>query len=298
MRIYDCTTFYNENFILDVRFNILNPFVDKFVICESGYSHSGQRKEFNFDINKFSKFKDKIIYLKIDKEPGDLKYFIENGEKKETKEDARVNAIKRIAYQRNFIKEGIIDASKNDLILYSDNDEIPNLENFELENINNELIYFKQKLFYYKFNLFCDRYEWYGTKGCKKKNLLDFEWLRNTKPKKYKPFRFDTFFSKTKYINVKIIDEGGWHFTQLKNIKDLYEKLTNSEDHQEFKDAKKSIQEIEVLMKKKVIIYDHKVKKNKYKFEKEFKLQTVSLDNLPEYIKSNKDKFKDWIDVN
>ena len=298
MRIYDCTTFYNENFILDVRFNILNPFVDKFVICESGYSHSGQRKEFNFDINKFSKFKDKIIYLKIDKEPGDLKYFIENGEKKETKEDARINAIKRIAYQRNFIKEGIIDASKNDLILYSDNDEIPNLENFELENINNKLIYFKQKLFYYKFNLFCNRYEWYGTKGCKKKNLLDFEWLRNTKPKKYKPFRFDTFFSKTKYINVKIIDEGGWHFTQLKNIKNLYEKLTNSEDHQEFKDAKKSIQEIEDLMKKKVIIYDHKVKKNKYKFEKEFKLQTVSLDNLPEYIKSNKDKFKDWIDVN
>ena len=298
MRIYDCTTFYNENFILDVRFNILDPFVDKFVICESGYSHSGQKKEFNFDINKFSKFKDKIIYLKIDKEPGDLKYFIENGEKKETKEDARVNAIKRIAYQRNFIKEGIIDASKNDLILYSDNDEIPNLQNFELENIKNELIYFKQKLFYYKFNLFCDRYEWYGTKGCKKKNLLDFEWLRNTKPKKYKPFRFDTFFSKTKYINVKIIDEGGWHFTQLKNIKDLYEKLTNSEDHQEFKDAKKGIQEIEVLMKKKVIIYDHKVKKNKYKFEKEFKLQTVSLDNLPEYIKSNKDKFKDWIDVN
>ncbi len=298
MRIYDCTTFYNENFILDVRFNILDPFVDKFVICESGYSHSGQKKKFNFDINKFNKFKDKIIYLKIDKEPEDLKYLIENGEKKETKEDARVNAIKRIAYQRNFIKEGIIDASKNDLILYSDNDEIPNLKNFELENIKNELIYFKQKLFYYKFNLFCDRYEWFGTKGCKKKNLLDFEWLRNTKPKKYKPFRFDTFFSKNKYINVKIIDEGGWHFTQLKNITDLYEKLTNSEDHQEFKDAKKSIQEIEVLMKKKVIIYDHKVKKNEYKFEKEFKLKTVGLDNLPEYIKSNKDKFKDWIDEN
>tara|TARA_B100000029_G_scaffold221918_1_gene219688 strand:+ start:56 stop:952 length:897 start_codon:yes stop_codon:yes gene_type:complete len=298
MRIYDCTTFYNENFILDVRFNILDPFVDKFVICESGYSHSGQKKQFNFDINKFSKFKNKIIYLKIDKEPEDLVYFIENREKKETKENARINAIKRIAYQRNFIKEGIIDASKDDLILYSDNDEIPNLKNFELENINNELIYFKQQLFYYKFNLFCDRYEWYGTKGCKKKNLIDFEWLRNTKPKKYKPFRLDTFFSKTKYTNVKIINNGGWHFTQLKNIKDLYEKLTNSEDHQEFKDAKQSIQEIENLMKKKVINYDHKLKKNEYKFAKEFKLQTVSLDNLPEYIKINKDKFKNWIDVN
>ena len=297
MRIFDCTTFYNENFILDVRFNILDPYVDKFIVCESCYSHSGEKKNFNFDINKFEKFKNKIIYLKIDKEPEGLKYFIKNGEKSETKEDARVNAIKRIAFQRNYIQEGIIDASKDDLILYSDNDEIPNLKNFKFENINDELIYFKQKLYYYKFNLFCDRYDWYGSKGCKKKKLLDFEWLRNTKPKKYKPFRLDTFFSNTKYINVKIINDGGWHFTQLKNIKDLYEKLTNSEDHQEFKDANQSIKEIEILMRKKVINYDHKVKKNNYKFSNEFKLQTVSLDNLPEYIKNNKDKFKDWIDM-
>lgn len=296
MRIFDCTTFYNENFILDVRLNILDPFVDKFVICESGYSHSGKKKQFNFDITKFNKFKDKIIYLKIDKEPDDLKYYIENGENRETVKNARINAIKRIAYQRNFLKEGIIDASDNDLILYSDNDEIPNLKNCQLDNINDNLIYFKQQLFYYKFNLFCDRYQWYGTKGCKKKNLLDFEWLRNTKPKKYKFFRLDTFFSKTKYINVKIIENGGWHFTQLKSINDLYEKLTNSEDHQEFKDSKQNIQEIERLIKKKVINYDHKVKKNQYKFAKEFKLKTVVLDNLPEYIRDNKDKFKDWID--
>ena len=119
---------------------------------------------------KIEKFKNKIIYLKIDKEPEGLKYFIKNGEKIETKEDARVNAIKRIAFQRNYIQEGIIDASKDDLILYSDNDEIPNLKNFKVENINDELIYFKQKLYYYKFNLFCDRYDWYGSKGCKKKN--------------------------------------------------------------------------------------------------------------------------------
>ena len=69
MRIYDCTTFYNENFMLDIRFNILDPFVDKFVICESGYSHSGQKKGFNFDINKFSKFKNKIIYIIHDEIP-------------------------------------------------------------------------------------------------------------------------------------------------------------------------------------------------------------------------------------
>ena len=296
MRIFDCTTFYNENLILNVRFNILDPYVDRFVICEAGYSHSGQKKKFNFDINNFSKFKHKIIYLKIDNEPDDLQYIYKNAKKIEPVESAKPNAIKRIAHQRNHLKEGILDASDDDLILYSDNDEIPNLKNFELDNVNNNLIYFKQKLFYYKFNLYCDRYDWYGTKGCKKKNLIDFEWLRNLKAKKYKAFRLDTIFSKTKYINSKIIKDGGWHFTQLKNINDLYEKLINQEDHQEFRNAKKKIEEIELLIKKKTIIYDHKVKKTANKFGKEFKLKTVSLDNLPDYIKKNKNEYKDWID--
>ena len=87
--------------------------------------------------------------------------------------------------QRNFLKEGISDASKNDLIFYSDNDEIPKLNDANLSTTTNKLIFFKQKLFYYKFNLLCDRYDWYGSKACKKKDLIDFEWLRNTKTKKY-----------------------------------------------------------------------------------------------------------------
>ena len=44
MRIFDCTTFYNEKMIMDLRFNILNEFVDKFVVVESIYSHSGKKK--------------------------------------------------------------------------------------------------------------------------------------------------------------------------------------------------------------------------------------------------------------
>ena len=160
---------------------------------------------------------------------------------------SRINAIKRIAYQRNFLKEGIVDASDNDLIFYSDNDEIPKLNDANLDKIQNKLIFFKQKLFYYKFNLFCDRYDWHGTKGCKKKDLIDFEWLRNIKTKKYNFYRFDTIFSKTKYTDVKIINDGGWHFSQLKKIDDIYSKLTNSEDHQEFKDTGKKVSDIEEI---------------------------------------------------
>ena len=298
MRIFDCTTFYDENFILDVRFNILDQFVDKFVICESAYSHSGKKKKFNFDISKFEKFKHKIIYLKIDHEPKNLIYKSSNNENtKENTKDVRINAIKRIAYQRNFLKEGIVDASNNDLIFYSDNDEIPKLNDANLDKIQNKLIFFKQKLFYYKFNLFCDRYDWHGTKGCKKKDLIDFEWLRNIKTKKYNFYRFDTLFSKTKYTDVKIINDGGWHFSQLKKIDDIYSKLTNSEDHQEFKDTGKKISDIEDLVNRKVILYDHKAKSSDFKFGKEFKLETIGLEEMPDYIKKNKDQFREWIDT-
>ena len=142
MRIFDCTTFYDENFILDVRFNILDPFVDKFVICESAFSHSGKKKKFNFDISKFEKFKHKIIYLKVDHEPNNLIYNLSNyKEIREDKANARINAIKRIAYQRNFLKEGISDASKDDLIFYSDNDEIPKLNDANLSTATNKLIF-------------------------------------------------------------------------------------------------------------------------------------------------------------
>ena len=69
MKIYDCTTFYSEHMMMDVRFNILDKHVEKFIVTESTFSHSGKKKPLNFDINNYPKFKDKIIYLVIDEEP-------------------------------------------------------------------------------------------------------------------------------------------------------------------------------------------------------------------------------------
>ena len=298
MRIFDCTTFYNENLILEARFNILNEYVDKFIITESAYSHSGEKKDFNFDISKFESFKNKIIYIKIEEEPKNLIYNIKDGKKTEEGAHIRLNSIKRIADQRNFLKDGIIDASKDDLILYSDNDEIPNLEFFDSSKINNDIIIFSQKLFYYKFNLFCDRYEWLGTKGCKKKNLIDFDWLRNVKAKKYPFYRIDTLFSETKYTNVNIIKNGGWHFSQLKKPDEIYKKLTNAEDHLEFKEAKKTLSDIKDLVKRKVILYDHQAKSSEKKFNQEFKLTAIGIDQMPKYIQNNQIKYKDWLDFN
>ena len=209
MKIFDCTLFYDEDMILEIRLNMLNNYVDKFVISESKYTHSGAKKKLNFDINKFSKFKKKIIYIPIEDEPDDLIYEKKNNDIFEEPINRRINSVKRIAHQRNKLKEGLSEADDNDFIFYSDNDEIPNFDNFDFDAHKNKIVMFKQKLFYYKFNLFCDLVDWYGTKGCIKKNLDTFEWLRQIKPKKYPFFRLDTILSNVKYRNVKIVVDGG-----------------------------------------------------------------------------------------
>ena len=72
MKIFDCTTFFDEEMLMDVRFNILDEFVHKFIVVESTYSHSGEKKKLNFNINSYPKFKDKIEYLVIEEEPANL----------------------------------------------------------------------------------------------------------------------------------------------------------------------------------------------------------------------------------
>ena len=281
--------------MLEVRFNILSKYVDKFVVTEAKYSHSGERKKLNFNINKFSEFKNKIIYLVIENEPENIIY--ENNKNLiENKTEMRMNSIKRIAHQRDKLMECLNEADADDYIFYSDNDEIPNFKDLNLTEKGDSIIIFKQKLFYYKFNLFCDRVDWYGTKGCKKKNLLSFSWLREVKAKKYPFFRLDTFFSKNKYTNIKIIEDGGWHFSQLKSPKDIEIKLLNQEHHDEYRLAKDKLPSVEDLIKRKTIVYDHKAKSSEYKYSKEFKLKTLSIESMPLFLKENVDKYNEWFD--
>ena len=74
MAIYDCFQYFNEDHMVDLRLNILDEYVDYFVISESTKTHQGETKKINFDINKFSKFKKKIKFLVADyKEKIDFK---------------------------------------------------------------------------------------------------------------------------------------------------------------------------------------------------------------------------------
>jgi len=298
MRIFDCTTYYKEDLMLEVRFNILDKYVDKFVIAEAKYSHSGEKKELNFDINNFSQFKKKIIYIKIENEPKNIVYTNKNNHLLEEEVNMRKNSIKRINYQRDKLIEGLHEADGDDYILYSDNDEIPSLGNIDFKNIKNKILIFKQKLFYYKFNLFFDRLDWFGTKACKKKDLISLSWLRDIKSKKYPQYRLDTIFSKTKYRDVRIVDDGGWHFSQVKTPKDIETKLLNGEQHAEFKKTGRDLNYIEDLVKRKIIDYDHDADSKSYKYSKEFKLRSVSINSLPPYLRQNVNKYSEWFDFN
>ena len=298
MKIIDCTTYYNEDLMLEVRFNILNKYVDKFIVVESKYSHSGNKKKLNFNINKFPDFKKKIIYKVVEEEPKNIIYKEKNNALNEEEIDKRSNSIKRIKHQRDSMMECLNFAEDDDYIFYSDNDEIPNLENFNFESNKNKILIFRQKLFYYKFNLFFNRIDWFGTKACKKRDLISLSWLRDIKSKKYAFYRFDTIFSKNKYINVKIINDGGWHFSQVKTPRDIETKLLNGEQHAEFKQTGRDLNYIKDLVKRKIIDYDHKADSKNYKYSKEFKLSHVSIDTLPTFLRQNINKYSDWFDFN
>ena len=296
MKVYDCTLYHDEDLILELRFNILSKFVDKFVICESKFSHSGREKKLNFDIKKFPEFKKKIIYLVSTDEPSELVFDKNLIEKKELPENFRHNALRRIAHQRNKLFDGLGEANEDDFILYSDNDEIPNLDHFNFKNFNKKYVMFEQKLFYYKFNLFLDKIFWYGTKGCRKKYLNTFEKLRQIKPKVYPFYRADTFFKFDKQISLDIVKEGGWHFTRLQTPEDIHSKELDAEHHDEYRASGKNVDKIKELIKNRKIDHNHFADTKVSKYGKEFKLTKISFVNLPKFIQENKENYKKWFD--
>ena len=296
MKVYDCFMYYDEDTVLDIRLNCLDAYVDKFVIVESKFTHSGEKRNLLFDINQFKRFKDKIIYLMLDDEPRGIETIYDEDDEDLKSFKCIENALKRENYQRNYISKGLSDADAEDIIMVSDADEIPNLGNLDLKEIKNKLIFFQQKMFYYKLNLYIDSFNWFGTKACKKKDLISPQWLRNIKDRAYPSWRMDTLFSKLKYQNIYFVNDGGWHFSNIKNAKAIQEKLRTYLHHIEFDENPLSVEKIENIIKEKKTIYDLKVDKSISKFNKGQKLTAIDLKLLPTYIQNNVGKFKLWLD--
>lgn len=294
MKIFDCFTYLDEDLILDLRLNILNKFVDKFIIVEAKYRHNGEIKKKQFNIEKFSKFKNKIEYIYIETEPLNLvkKKILDNRE-------LLKNTYLRENYQRECISDGLSAAKENDFIIISDVDEIPNLNNLNFSQNKSSIFFFKQKMFYYKLNLLYENFPWYGSKACFKKNLIGPQWLRDVKTKKYPLWRLDTFFSKKKYSDINFLEDGGWHFTNIKSPKDIYKKMQTFLHNVDFKESKLELQDIEKMVSEKKIGYDHTADQrtvNKWKGNQT--LTKVDDNFLPEYLVNNKDKYKEWLEIN
>ncbi len=296
MNIYDCFMYFDEDLLLDLRLNILNKYVKKFIITEATYTHNGNKKKLNFDINRFSKFKDKIKYIVVDEEPPTL-LELEDGESKEKKgEKLILNGMARDYYQREKLVDGIKDAQAEDLILISDLDEIPNLSDVNFSNIGNRILIFEQKMFYYKLNLFYEDFVWQGTKGIKRKQFISPQWLRNIKGKNYPKWRIDVLFSKKKYSNLFFIKNGGWHFTCLRTPQELEKKLLNFAHHYEYEESGLNINDLKKLIHEKRVMYDHKVDQKDYKWSGKSILKAIDKNYLPSYINHNLEKYKDWLD--
>ena len=265
MAIYDCFQYFNEDHIVDLRLNILDKYVDYFVISESTKTHQGKNKEINFDLKKFSKFKDRIIFIVADYKD-DINFEKHKGGESPIEQ-----------HQRNSLIEGIKDASSDDLIILSDSDEIPDLEKLSLIKKNKKFIAFSQKMFMYKLNLQnLNESNWIGSKITKKKNIKTMQELRNLKFKKYPFWRLDK-------IDQQIIN-GGWHFSYMQTPKQILKKV-KSFSHGEYNN--------ETLNEKNI---EEKILKNEDIFSRNIKLKKINLDNsYPEYIIQNKDKFFDWI---
>ena len=144
--VYDCFPFFNELDVLEIRLNVLDEVVDKFVIVEMSKTHTGIDKPFYFEQNKarFKKFLHKIIHIKVDDIPStenldkvDSAWLLEN-------------------YQRDQIMRGLKDAKDSDIVLISDCDEIPNPVRIREYKQNREsgIRIFKQSMYHFFLNNF------------------------------------------------------------------------------------------------------------------------------------------------
>ena len=293
MNIFDCFMYFDEDMMLDLRFNILNKYVKKFIISESKFTHNGTKRNLKFDINNFKRFKDKIEYIVVEDLPKNIEEIKEEDSTNIKNSKILTNALKRENYQRNMLVKGLKDVADEELVIISDTDEIPNLNKFKYKS---KLNFFIQKMIYYKFNLEHPGIDWVGSRACKKKHLLSPQWLRNIKDKSYPLWRFDIIFSKKKYSNINFIRDGGWHFTSIKSPKDIYLKLSNFLHHLEFEESGLKLEDMNKMVKEKKVLYDHSSDKRKSKWKSSASLVKIMDSELPKFLIDNKTKYQNWFD--
>lgn len=226
--VYDCFQFFNELDILKIRLNVLSPVVDRFVISEATETFSGLKKPLYYEENKemFAAFQDKIIHVVVDDTPAGGTH-------------------ERDTFQKNAVTRGLAGCTDEDIIIFSDLDEIPNPDKIReiLQNFQEDKIYhFAQRLFYCYLNMEevsgsllsyagefegVERKKWIGTK------MLSYKLLREQNL-----LLGELRFPERKEIGIRV-DDGGWHFGYMgghgeKDIRKRVQEKVISAAHQEY----------------------------------------------------------------
>jgi beta-1,4-mannosyl-glycoprotein beta-1,4-N-acetylglucosaminyltransferase len=300
MKIYDCFTFFNELDLLEMRLNILNNYVDYFVLVEATKTFSGKPKELYYLKNKekFNKFSHKIIHITVDDMP-------------EIKDN---NRWELESFQRNAIIRGLTNCQSDDVILISDIDEIPDPEKFELMkdillkrntyhppnflkkffkncfftsknkflkkiskiSLSYFLVIFKTMCFYYYLNGYINS-NWLGTSAVLYRNLVE---IFNSKPQLIREISRSRF-------RLNII-KGGWHFSYLGTPESISLKI-KSFAHSEYDN--KYFTDVELIRKR--------IEKGKDIVERRgIKVKYIPIDNRwPKFILENLEKYRKFIKI-
>ena len=222
--IYDCFSFFNELDLLEIRLETLDKVVDKFVLAESNYTHTGKPKPLYYKINKarFAKFNDKIIHV-ISPDPDDPE-----------------RATRDVAYgwlcenrQRNATIRAIETILKDsDTLIISDLDEIPKPEAIIAASRWRGAIRLKQKQYCYFLNYRC---------------CTSPFWNNGTVVLSYKTFKDESTYNKIPPLEALILEEnreptatkvrfarnssmvrdGGWHFSYIGGLEKISHKINS-----------------------------------------------------------------------
>ena len=273
VRVYDCFTYFNEQEILEIRLNTLKDVVDKFVIVESRKTHSGQDKALNFDINKFPEFKDKIIYEVFDDYPPfENAWIYENMQRNHI-----FNVLERFC-------------KKDDVVIISDVDEIPNPETvrYYLKK-KTGIMSLEQKFYYYFINMINKTTpKWYFAKILRFSDFFSSKNDNNYSYSIYLPKKINQGITPNKIRmmqNLPVLKNGGWHFSYLGGIDRIIEKIQNFA-HQEFNNA-------EVLSRENLV---KRIQNGDDILGRGYEYRAVKLDKMfPSYILKNQQQFSKLI---
>jgi len=213
MKIYDCFTFYNETDLLELRLTELYNKVDHFVIVESNQTFTNKPKPWNFDVERFKHYADKIIYIQVTDMPNSS------------------NAWDNEQHQRNAIMRGLVDAAADDVVLISDADEIPRPEAIDyIRNSDQTIFALRMALFNFKLNYMRTapgQYDIWAMAA--RRSVFD-----DIMPDTLRNLRFNFNGAPYQFVNdgCQLVEHAGWHFGYMGDKNYLVDKA-QSFSHQE-----------------------------------------------------------------